>query len=274
MDVHEILENWPSFAGLGTEAFMALPYWRMSVWYADKEAVLTRREPFDGNEDVLTLAVTLDGAEHILKISDSSAFPDLHLLWGRRAGLPPEVLIALCERELGDFFRMLEKTLRCELSLKGLADAGEAPQGFRLSAEAGEMDFALDLTPALLQVFGRRDYLDLTSADLRALTRPARAEYGTILLTDAERETVQAGDCLLPPEGEAAGRWMLDLPNDSAVHVMAADESSLTLGQLLDDDLPSVPETDDVILVTDGKIAATAVRIRLGDVTALKLLKI
>jgi len=274
MDAHEILEHWPSFAGLSVDAFMSLPYWRMPVWYADKEAALTRRDPFDGNEDVLTLAVTLNGAEHILKIADSLSFPDLHLVWGQRTKLPQEILIALCERELGDFFRMLEKTLRCELALKGLADAGRTPRGFRLSTAEGTVDFDIDLTPALLQVFGRRDYLDLASADLRTLMRSARAEYGTILLTDSERTALKAGDCLLPPEEGLAGRWMFDLPKDPAVHVMAAEETSLTFGQLLDDDVPPVPETDDVVLVVDGMIIASAVRIRLGEAAALKLTKL
>jgi len=277
MDVHEILEQWPSFAGLGTEAFMALPYWRMPVWYADKEAALTRREPFGEDGDILTLAVTLDGADHVLTLADSGAFSDLHLLWARRTGLPQEVLIALCERELGDFFRMLEKTLRCELSVKGLTEPErpmQATQAFRLTAPAGEIDFAMDLTSAQIQVFGRRDYVNLANGELRALMRPARAEYGTVLLTEAERAALKQGDFVLTPEGDGTSRWMLELPKDPAVHVMGAAEIGLTLGQLLDDDLPAVPETDDVILVVDGKVIASATRTHLGEAAALKIVKV
>ena len=110
MDALELLKTWPGWANAGAETVLASPAWRLSVRFGEETGVL--RLGVEALSDTIDLDITLDGEPHVLSLADSSLYPDLHVLWGTRAGLPPEILLALVEKECGDLFFMLEKSTR------------------------------------------------------------------------------------------------------------------------------------------------------------------
>ena len=110
MDAVALLKTWPDWEHASLETVLASPAWRMPVRYGETVATLVRAAAVP--DDPIALAVTFDGTPAVLALADSALYPDLHLLWSRRADLPSALVLALVEKECGNLFALLEKLFR------------------------------------------------------------------------------------------------------------------------------------------------------------------
>lgn len=271
MDAKELLKAWPGWSNAGAEMVLASPAWRLPVRVGEQTGVL-RFGP-QVLADTIDLAVTLDDEPHVLSLVDSPRFPDLHLLWAQRAGLPPEVLLALLEKECGAVFALVETATRRMLGVKGLAEA-PSPAARRLDATVGDVtvSFALDVPSEVLTEWGRLENLDPAHPAIRAMTRPVQAAYWALDLPEDARAALAPGDhLLLPDDAATTWRWTVEAPADDRVHACAPDAVEISFGAFADEALPPVPEPDRLVLIHKGNRLATCVPATLGIAHTLKL---
>ncbi len=271
MDALQLLREWPCWARAGAQAVLDSPAWRRPVKWNDGAASLTRLD--GGVGDSLDLDVSFDGEAHVLGIGDSPAFPDLHLLWASRGALPREVLLALVEKECGALFQLLEDVFRRQFSVLGLAEPREErgdATAFHLEGRGVTLDFELDLPPVFVGELGRLDDLDPLHESIRAMTREAEADYGTVPLDAAAVDALAVGDFVLLPEGDGA-TWEADAAADGECHLRGAESAAFTFAQFADGALPPVPPPSSLKLVVGGKVAATGVLAQVGLGKAMKI---
>ena len=272
MDGLELLKTWPGWARAGAETVLASPAWRLPVRLDGGEDAVMRfgAAPL---ADTIDLDITLDDEPHVLSLADSPRYPDLHLLWDRRDGLPPEILLALLEKECGPVFTLLENATRCLLGVKGLASAPSADaRVLEVEAPSGTFAFALDLPPGVRTSFGCLENLDTSHPSIRELTRPARVDYCSLILTEEERQAMSAGDHLLVPESFAGTqRWTVDAPADEAVHLCSPDFREISFGSFADDALPDIPEPSGFVLVCGDRTLGTCSPSRLGLARTIRI---
>ena len=275
MNVNELIEKWPGIAGADAAAVFGMEAWAMPVGYDGNDATLVKDATRE--RDVIGLEVKFDAERHFLGLAVADAYPELSKVWTERTRLPDEIVLALVERECGALFQTLENAARRQVSVIGLADREAAKaenvkaQAFALRDAAGETvcDFSLSMSPALLEEFGRVENLDSGHESLRALTRPARAEYAAFTLADDELGGLAAGDCLLLPEiGAEEPRWVTEPADDGLVRVMSAGETELGFGDFADDSLPEPPPASALVLVHGGRVVAEGRLTRLGAQSA------
>lgn len=249
MDAVELLRTWPGWVNAGAETVLASPAWRLSVRVGEESGLL--RLDSVPLADTIDLDITLDGEPYVLSLADSSLYPDLHLLWGSRAGLPQEILLALVERECGNLFFMLENSTRRMFGVKGLAAAPSATaRRMDVTLSAGTLSFALDLPPDIQALWGRLENLDTSHPEIRSLSRSARVDYCSLMLTDEERATMSPGDHLLVPDGFAdTQKWIVDAPSDDALHLCSPTSREISFAEFADDSLPPIPDPDGLSLV-------------------------
>lgn len=273
MDAFDLLREWPTWRKAGAGKILSSPAWRLDVLFDDRPGIL-RAAGGDASEDRLWLEVKLEDERHVLGISDSAAFPELHKVWALREKLPTEVRMALVERDCASLFQMLEDALRRQFSVIGFAEGpGEARvRPFEVVVAGAEQPiaFALDFSPAMEIDFGRLENLDTSHPSILDMTREVEAEYAQIPLDGETPPEIAVGDMLLQPEG-AELRWVTELPTDeTAVRVLGAERHTLTFAQLVDGTEP-VPEAMSYRLIRAGKAVATAVRSNVGSHPAYKI---
>lgn len=251
MDALDVLKSWPTWAHAGHEAVLASPAWRRRVRLGETEVSVVRAAALPA--EALTLDVTFDGAPGALALIDSALFPDLHLLWAQRAALPPNVLLALVEKECGDLFLLLEKLVRRQFGVKGLAATPlpENAYAFAVEGLAAPLTFALALPAEALPAFGGLDCLDPAHPAIRAATREIRADYGALALTEADCAALKVGDSLLM-ENPPAPQWLTESPADDVPHVLAADSRTATFAEFADDALPPPPPPAEPLALVRG----------------------
>lgn len=274
-DALELLRDWPTWKKAGAAKVLASPAWRFRVMLADEERWIVNAADEEAS-DRMWVELAFEDERHVLGISDSEMFPNLHLLWAKRDRLPAEVRMALVEKECGSLLQMLEDLFRKQLSIVGFAE-GEGDRktrAFELQGEAGFGDetairFAVDLSPAMELELGRVENLDTGHESIRGMVRDAEAEYAEFALP--EDATLSSGDMLLLPD-ESESRWLTDVPaDDGAVRVLADRTLSLTFAELVDG-LPPVPDAETFKIVRAGQTVATAVRSNVGTHPAFKIL--
>lgn len=271
MEAADILKSWPGLTRAGAETVFASPAWRLAM----RSDGITVTHGAALAEDPLVLDVTLDDEPAQLALVDSPAFPDLHLLWSRRRELPEALLLALVEKECGALFTLVEGLTRRLFALKGFSASTEELHPLMARGENVSFNFGLTFSPALLAEFGRLENLDPTHAAIRALTRPARAVEGLLLLTDDELVSLQSGDAvILPEEFGRAAKWETceALEASDAISIVVPGESDLTFASFVDGNYPPIPETKEFELTRNGKTLFTATRTTVGRATALKIL--
>lgn len=273
MDARELLKTWPEWQRAGTETVLASPAWRMPVRVNGTVAAMTTAEPVD---DLLVLDVTLDGEAHRLALADTPAYPDLHLLWARRAELPEPLLLALAEKECGGVFGLVESAARRMLAVKGLARESGALRFFSVSVAEDGFVFGLDVTPDLAATLGRLDYIDPAHPAVRASTRPARAVLGRLELSEEELAALAPGSFLLLPEafgGDA--RWVPadELETAENLSLAVPGDVELSFGAFADEAFPPIPESAAFELLRGGRVLVRCEAARVGQARALKVVE-
>lgn len=271
MDALELLKSWPGWARAGAETILSSPAWRMQVRLGTGHAVMTADGP---GEDALCLDITFDGEPFVLALYDSPLYPDLHLLWSRRAELPREIVLALVEKECGEVLAMLENLVRRQLGVKGISESAPAGRSYAVSVPTGgSLVFALDFPPEALQGFARLENLDTNHPSIRELTRPARVDYTSLMLTEEECRTMAAGDFLLLPENfPSTASWTVEPPAEGPVHVVSAAETEISFGAFADDDLPPIPPPSVLVLAEGDRTLFPCELTVLGEAKAIRIL--
>lgn len=278
MDAFELLKGWPGWANANAERVLASPAWRMNVEYDGEPAEMTGAA--DGSDDLLWLEAGFDDDRNLLGVSDSEVMPELHRVWGMRDGLPPEILLALAERECGALFQMLENATDKTFSLKGVADAAAVdarktrmfavcPQG----ADVPVCAFALEMSPAVSMAFGRIRNLDTGHPSVREMTIAAVAEYFRFELPESEFGRLSVGDFLLCGEMPSA-EWRYGSRSRPGLVAVDARPGRLTFGQIADGELPPAPDPELLHLVKDGAPVAEGVFDRVAGVVAIRITKL
>lgn len=265
MEANALLREWPTWSHANAETVLASPAWRMPVVYDGEETALCLADaPMD---DEILLGVKFDDEAHILGIRDAAAFPDLHLLWKRRAELDANLLLALVEKECGALFQMLENAVRREFSVTGVVDA--APAGGRRTFRVNDVSFSLDLSSALTLSLGQIGFLDATHESIRSMTRSAWADYGACEVSEAEIAALAVEDRVVLPEGTPS--WSVEAPADGALHVRGREAAQLSFAQFADDDLPPVPPPTALELVRRDRTLAEGEISRIGGLPCFRL---
>ena len=288
MNALELLKTWPDLAKANAETVFASSAWRLNTDYGGEAAVLTKREhaaaaaavlkestaAAPGRQTMVTLEVLLDGTPRRLSIFDSPSFPDLHLLAGRLAALPSEVVLALLEKECGTLLQTIENVFRRKLTLSRLTDAGADAKltAFELSVGDRRIAFAVELDPSMVQTLGKLKNLDPAHEAIRSLTRDVEPEYAEFELSEAQIAALKVGDRLIVPE-EFVPRWRLAAAADDRLHLCGAPEA-IAFAAFADEALPPVPPPQNLTLFHRGSLLATGRLVRLGSATAFEILSL
>ncbi|MCQ2388873.1 MAG: hypothetical protein MJ138_04105 [Kiritimatiellae bacterium] len=273
MNAEELLKTWPSWAKANAETMLASPAWRMTVDYDGRRGTLAAA-PEGCPVETLDLGVAFEDEECVLGIGDSPSFADLHALWAKREALDRNVLLAVVEKECGSLFQALEDATRKQFSVKGFVSASAPSAGrrrFRLSVDSVQIDFALDLTPALTLNWGKLEFLDPAHESIRSLERPAWADYVSLMVSADELAALKPGDFLLLPETMPAPRWCVEPADDDAVHVVGVGRTQVSFAQLADGNLPEVPPLGQAALVKNGREIGRVTPSAAGCAKALKV---
>lgn len=268
MDANELLKGWPGWAKANAARVLASPAWRITTQYDGNPAVLTRGAEMPS--PAISLSVRLNDAPKVVTFAPSPLFPDLWLLRDRLGGLPPEVLLALVEKECGALFQFFEDLGRQSFSIEGVSDHPATGMVFSLATADGEVCYALDLSPEVEMAAGQLSNLDVTHESIRSLTREITACHATLEMTGDETSALQAGDCLALPDPPGSA-WLLDTPSDGLVRIVTPELRTVTFAELADDEIGPVPPTDAVEIVCNGKVLATGVFAKLGEAQVVKI---
>ena len=246
----DILASLPQWATATPSEILASPAWAMPCRLGEKQCLM--RLDAIRPAETLNLAVKLENEDHILGITDSPDFPELHAVWPSRADVPEPVLLALVEKDCRPLFQLIENSARRQLKIAGLASApadAESKTAFaQLHADGAPLfSFTLTLSPALESAFGQLRNLDAKHAAIRETPLNAEAEYATFALSAADFASLAPGDALLLPEiGSHMPRLIVEgrlavaengvseWKDNTLPRVCAAEPISIAAGTLLD----------------------------------------
>ena len=235
--------------------------------------------------DTLDLSVVFGDEPHVLRLARSPRFKELDSIWDSRADVPEPILLALAEKDCGEFFQMLENAVRRQLRLAGLVPAGEGSGDGMLFAQVADVTFALTRSDAVVSAFGSLRNLDLSHPSFREETLPAETEYAAFALSAANLTSLAVGDALLlpeigsvPPRLVVDGRFAVDekgvspFADDGRCRILAAEPRVVALGELFDAaDSPRSVEGDvpgQLRLVQNGKTLVNGRLDKVGDQNA------
>ena len=235
--------------------------------------------------DALDLSVVFGDEPHVLRLARSPRFKELDGIWDSRADMPEPILLALAEKDCGEFFQMLENAVRRQMRLAGLAPAGEVSGGGMLFAQVADVTFALTRSDAVVSAFGSLRNLDLSHPSFREETLLAETEYAAFALSAANLTSLAVGDALLlpeigsiPPRLVVDGRFAVDekgvspFADDGRCRILAAEPRVVSLGELFDAaENPRRPEGDapsQLRLVQNGRTLVNGRLDKVGDQNA------
>ena len=196
--------------------------------------------------DTLDLSILFGDEPHVLRLARSPRFKELDSIWDSRADVPEPILLALAEKDCGEFFQMLENAVRRQLRLAGLAPA-DGSSGGMLFAQVADVTFALTRSDAVVSAIGTLRNLDLSHPSFREETLAAETEYAAFALSAANLTSLAVGDALLlpeigsiPPRLVVDGRFAVDekgvspFADDGRCRILAAEPRVVALGELFD----------------------------------------
>lgn len=272
MNEMQLLARWPGWAAKSAEEIMSSPAWSMRVRWGDDEA----RLKFSDNRprDVLALKIAFDDEEHFLGIGEREEFPDLATLWERKNEIPQALVLALVEKECGKLLQLLENAVRRQLKVIGLADPAErdGTQGFEVVDMDGAVisNFALNVSPIVVEAFGDISAIDTSHPSILSMTRPAVVEYASFSL-GKDSSAVEPGDYLLAPElgNPVAAKWCTDeAPDDGKFRLRATASEQISFSSFAEGKMPAVPVAETLDLYLGSKRIATGRSARLGNQSA------
>lgn len=268
LEPEELLRQWPDWRKTSADKVLASPAWRMEVTFArQKDRLVVDHE---GEADEIYLSVTLDETPHVLGIRDSERYPDLHLLWTKKATLDRNIVLALIEKECGALFVLLEHVFGHELKVTGLSE--EAPAGHRVAFKTSVYAFSIDMSSEMRLALGDLSYLDPRHDSIRAMTRRARADYAVFTLTEEAIATLAEGDVVpLGADYLSSATWNLEGFSEKEIHVVGAEDISLRFADFADDTLPKVESSDRLLLVKGDRTLAEGELFDLGGVPCFRL---
>ena len=249
MKPNEILAAFPQWADLSPDAILDSPAWTLPCRLGDKSC--TMRLDAMRPAETLDIAVRFEDETHVLGIADSPTFPELHAIWPSRADVPEPDLLALVEKDCGEFLQLLENAVRRQLKIVGLAEPSESPAGKTACAQiivdvAPAIVFTLDLSPMLSTALGQLRNLDTAHPAVRDAALSAETEYAAFTLPTTDLASMEPGDALLLPEIGSLqprivveGRLVLsdvgvtEWTDDARLRVCAAEASTVSAGTIL-----------------------------------------
>ena len=249
MKPSEILGSLPKWKSASPDELVASPAWAMPCRLG--ETVCTMRLDAIRPADTLDVDIRLEDDPHVLSLTDSPRFENLHSLWASRADVPEPIMLALVEKECGQLLQLVENAARRQLKIVGLS-APDEHAGERLCARIcadGEelLTFAITSSRSLVAAFGKLAFIDATHPSVRDETLPAETEIASFVLSAADVSSLAVGDALLMPEVGSVpprlvvdGRFLVDqngvasYVDDGRFRVLDADARTVTLGALFD----------------------------------------
>lgn len=248
MKQSEILALLPECAKASAGAILASPAWAMPCRLGDVSC--TMRLDAERPSETIDLSVRFEGESHVLSLADSEAFPELHSIWSTRMELPEPILLALVEKDCGQFFQLLENAVHKQLSVQGLANepAGEDALAARIVADGRTLVvFKLTSSQSIVSALGTLRFIDVSNSAVRDSALSAEVEYASFALPAADIAALGPGDNILLPEvGTIAPRIIVDdrfyisesgvsaWVDDGMLRVVRAEPMSITVGELMD----------------------------------------
>ena len=275
----ELVFAFPQWAKMAPGEIVDSTAFAVAGRMGEETLTLRRASVTPAGSQMLSLAVTFGDEPHTLSIARSPRFPELEKLWDTLSEVPPAIVLALVERECGMLLQMLENVIRRQLKIVGLATEPAADGGM-LAFQAGDLTFAVTRSETVVGVLGVLRNLDLASECVRSTDLPARIEYAAFALPAEDLASLAPGDALLLPEiGAVAPRVIVDgrvaavsggvdeFADDGRIRIVAAEASSVKLGDLLDGivSAPAPAENAQLCLVRNGQTAAHGRLGRVGD---------
>ncbi len=246
MNALDMLKTWPGLCEATAEEIFAHPAWAVPCQWGDERCCLRRAAAKP--RDVIGISITLDDDAHFLGLANCENFPDLSELWYQKKELPPNLVLALVEKECGALLQMIENLARRQVRVIGLDDVEK-----RASALAFEvvslMDgslratFVLDIRPSMVRTFGQLRFLNVRHEAIRLMERDARWVYALFDLTESDISNLSVGDYLMLPELDenVAGEWICEIPHDNHLRVIARDVQLISFAAFVDETMPSMP---------------------------------
>lgn len=285
MKPSEIIASLPQWRGAKAADILSSPAWAMPCRLGDVQDVM--RLDAVRPADVLSLAIRFEDEPHILGLAQSPRFPELSRLWPSLSEVPEPILLALVEKECGQFLQMLENAVRRQLKIDGISKELPGPDERAIAARVADVTFTLTRSVTIVETFGQLRHIDLTHAAIRDISLTAECEYAAFALQQDEIDALTPGDALLLPEiGTiqprliADGRFVLDengvsaYSEDALVRVRSFEPRTVTLGELFDGSAKVPAAASPLKLTISGKTAAIGRLGRLADHTALFVEKI
>ena len=247
----EILSSLPQWAKASPDDILSSPAWAMPCRLGSNQGTL--RLGAMRPAETLDLAILIERERHVLGIAPSPAFPELGAIWASRAEVPEPILLALVEKDCGEFLQLLENAVRRQIRVEGIADASARDDSRTVAAQvtfpddAPPIAFTLDISASVSAALGQLRNIDVSHAEIRDAKLPAEIEYATFSIPAAQLESLAAGDALLLPEVEtmpprlvAGGKFAVSESGvaewkvEGQLHVCAAEASSVDMGTIFD----------------------------------------
>lgn len=254
--------------------------------------------------NTLDILVRFENEEHVLGLSDSPAFPELHAVWDSRSEMPEPVLLALVEKECGGFFQLLENAVRRQLSVVGLAQSAPAEEPLAARVSAGGADlftFTLTDSPMVSGALGLLRNIDVSHPSVRSMRLEGELELAAFALSSSDAPST--GDALLLPEidlssasapvrlvveglfAAQAGTGLTKWEDDGRWRVVRAERAAVEFGDLADFADGTVQWADSAALaplaapapgtalnlVRNGQTVASGRLVRLGEQAAMSI---
>ena len=254
--------------------------------------------------NTLDVLVRFENEDHVLGLSDSPAFPELHAVWASKSEMPEPVLLALMERECGGLFQLLENTVRRQLTVVGLAKEPPAEQPLAARVSSGGTDtltFTLTNSPMVTGSLGLLRNIDVAHPSVRSMQLPGELELAAFALSSSDAPS--PGDALLLPEidlssASAPVRLIVDgrfaaqsetgltgWADNGRWRVVRAERVHITFGDLADfadgttqwaDSAALAPlgtpaQETALSLVRNGQTVASGRLVRLGEQAAMSI---
>lgn len=284
MKPFDIFASLPRWKNASPDEIIFSPAFAAPARLGDEQINIRPCESTPSPDCMLSIGISLAGEPGRLRIAKSNRFPELSRLWDSRAEIPEPLLLALVERECGQFLQMIENVLRRQLVLSGISGAGgDAAQDLFFSA--ADIVFSLRKSDAIASALGQLRNIDLSHDSIRSEVFRAETEYAAFTLSKTDIESIETGDAILLPEiGSLSprlvangrfeiGNGVAPCAKDGLLRIRSVAAQEITLGAIFDEAAspgsaatpPPPPQNTPLKLVQDGRMLATGRLASIGN---------